>query len=529
MGTAFAGSTKRRGAVTPQSEAIPGREAEMAKNDAGGVTFVLDDWARLDRFLILGSEGGTYYASEKKLTLQNAAAISRCIIADGPRVVARIVEISDEGRAPKNDPALFALALCASAVADDTRRAALRALPKVARIGTHLFHFAEFVNGQRGWGRALKRAVGDWYNLQPVERLISQVSKYQQRDGWSNRDLLRLSHPKTADSERKGVYDWACGRKDTPDVPHVLRDIDALMANPDPVLAVDLIHKHELPRESIPTQLLNDPEVWAALLAKMPLGAMVRNLGKMSAIDLLKPMGRENKRVVEALTNAEAVQKARLHPLSVLLALKAYEAGRGEKGSLTWTPVPKIVAALDDAFYLAFKAVKPTGKRILCALDVSGSMSAQLSGTTLSAREAATAMAMTFMRTEEDAHLFAFDTGFKPLAITAKTALPDAIRQASVWGGGGTDCSMPMLYADERGLDVDAFVVLTDNETWAGRMQPVQALAQYRKNSGIPAKLIVVGMTSSGFTIADPKDAGMMDVVGFDAAAPQIIADFIRG
>jgi len=36
-------------------------------------------------------------------------------------------------------------------------------------------------------------------------------------------------------------------------------------------------------------------------------------------------------------------------------------------------------------------------------------------------------------------------------------------------------------------------------------------------------------MTSNGFTIADPSDAGMLDVVGFDAAAPALIADFARG
>jgi hypothetical protein len=40
--------------------------------------------------------------------------------------------------------------------------------------------------------------------------------------------------------------------------------------------------------------------------------------------------------------------------------------------------------------------------------------------------------------------------------------------------------------------------------------------------------LIVVGVVGNGFTIADPTDAGMMDVVGFDAGVPQIMADFMR-
>jgi len=35
-------------------------------------------------------------------------------------------------------------------------------------------------------------------------------------------------------------------------------------------------------------------------------------------------------------------------------------------------------------------------------------------------------------------------------------------------------------------------------------------------------------MTSEGFRIADPDDAGMLDVVGFDPATPPVIADFAR-
>jgi 60 kDa SS-A/Ro ribonucleoprotein len=85
-----------------------------------------------------------------------------------------------------------------------------------------------------------------------------------------------------------------------------------------------------------------------------------------------------------------------------------------------------------------------------------------------------------------------------------------------------------MLYALSRGLSVDAFVIYTDSETWAGQMHPVQALRLYRERTGINAKLVVVGMVSNGFSIADPGDAGMLDVVGFDTATPAVIADFIR-
>ena len=75
-------------------------------------------------------------------------------------------------------------------------------------------------------------------------------------------------------------------------------------------------------------------------------------------------------------------------------------------------------------------------------------------------------------------------------------------------------------------MQIDVFCIYTNSETWAGDVHPSEALKQYRQKTGIPAKLVVVGMTSNGFTIADPQDPGMMDVVGFDPAAPQAIKEF---
>jgi 60 kDa SS-A/Ro ribonucleoprotein len=82
------------------------------------------------------------------------------------------------------------------------------------------------------------------------------------------------------------------------------------------------------------------------------------------------------------------------------------------------------------------------------------------------------------------------------------------------------------MYALIKKIPVDTFVVLTDNETYHGAVHPFEAMKQYRKHMGINAKLVVVGMAANRFTIADPSDAGMLDVVGFDAAAPGIITDF---
>src|SRR3990167_958957 len=147
--------------VKEKKEGVQGKS--QVENSAGGFVFALDKWARLQRFLILGAEGGTYYVGERELTRDNAKAVLECIKEDGARVVREVVMVSDSGRAPKNDPALFVLAMCAGLGDSNTKSAALAFLPRVARIGTHLFHFAQYVEAFRGWGRTLRRAIGAWY------------------------------------------------------------------------------------------------------------------------------------------------------------------------------------------------------------------------------------------------------------------------------------------------------------------------------------------------------------------------------
>lgn len=512
--------------VTPQSEAIPGKA--MVENSAGGFVFAIDDWKLLDRFLILGSEGGTYYVGERKLTKDNAECVMRCLQADGVRTVNRIVEVSEAGRAPKNDPALFALAMCSGLGNDETKKAAFAALPKVARIGTHLFHFVAYVEQFRGWGRGLTNAVKNWYDSKPLEKLAYDVIKYQSRDGWSHRDLLRLAHPRTEDSARNTLYKWIVNTEITDGLHEIVRAFESAKKAQTAKEIISLVHKHNLPWECIPTQYLNNVGVWEALLEKMPMTAMIRNLATMTRIGLIAPMSSAVVKIESALSNQDVIKKARVHPIALLAALKTYQQGHGKHEKNTWNPVSQIVDALDGAFYLAFQNIEPTGKRWLLALDVSGSMgNGSIAGIPgLTPRVASAALALVTAATEKNYHIMGFSTDFVPLAISPRQRLNDAVKKISDLPFTGTDCALPMLWAIESKVEVDAFVVYTDNETWVGNIHPCQALQQYRQRFGIPAKLIVVGMTATNFSIADPNDFGMMDVVGFDSATPQLISEF---
>jgi 60 kDa SS-A/Ro ribonucleoprotein len=541
-------ATRLRRLVTPQSEQIPG--SAQVPNAAGGYAWPVSAWDRLDRFLVLGSEGGTFYVGERELTVENARAVAGLIDEAGPRVVARVVEVSESGRAPRNDPALFVLAMAAASADEATRAAALAALPRVARTGTHLFHWLRYVQAFRGWGRGVRRAVAGWYTGKAPRDVAYQVLKYAARDGWAHRDALRLAHPTPPTPThdlvfRLAVKGWEALAQAPAEVePEVRTLLEAMhsLAGATPVQAAHTIAQHGLVREVVPTELLRHAVVWEALLERMPMMALIRNLGVMSKVGLVAPMSAAAATVAQRVTDENALRKARIHPLAVLAALRTYARGRGMRGSGTWEPVAQVVDALDAAFYLAFRNAPGTGQRLMLALDVSGSMCAPLHGMPyLSCREAAAAMALVTAATEPRHMFTAFTqgtypslwpgmtTGLTQLAISPRQRLDDVVRSISDLPFGGTDCALPMVEARKHRWEIDTFVIYTDSETWAGLIHPVQALRQYREQSGIPARLVVVGMTSNGFSIADPEDAGMLDVVGFDTATPQLIADFARG
>lgn len=525
-------STRR----TPQNQRS---DSKQTPNRAGGYTFTVTDVERLRRFLTLGTDGGTFYTGAAELTRENAEVVVRMAELDHATLVDTIVDVSTRGAAPRQNPAIFALAIAASHGDADARRSALDALPKVCRTGTHLFTFAKYIEQFRGWGRGLRRAVGDWYTSKDADKLAYQTAKYRQREGWSHRDLLRLAHPETTDPATRSLFEWITSGATDEATPKLVEGfLKAQEAGAD---IPKLIADYNLSWEMLPDEAINQASTWEALLdSGVPQTALMRQLPRLTRIGLLPALGGRTAEVAARLSDAERLTKARVHPVNVLIAQRTYAAGHSLRGSSTWTPNQEIVDALDGAFYKSFGAVEPAGKRTMNALDVSGSMGQQIDGMPLSAREASAALALVNLATEPDSAAVGFTSGggrstlasgeITPLSISPRQRLDDAIKAVSGLPFGGTDCSLPMRYALQEGLEVETFVVYTDSETWAGRYaHPHQALREYREKTGIDAKMVVAGMTATDASIADPEDPGMLDIAGFDASVPNVISQFSRG
>ena len=392
-----------------------------------------------------------------------------------------------------------------------------------------------------------------WYENfnNKVQKLAQLVTKYRKRNKWSHKNVLRLAHL-IPDSAGVGVvlkyitHGLADAVNHCPiseDTPveivmtlgflKAVEQVKSLGAGPGDVEQVcEAIRTHSLVREHVPTQLLKSADVWKALLVNMPLNALLRNLGKMTSLNMFDTDS-EAARVIEKLGSVDAVRYARIHPFNVLLCMTMYKRGRGNLGNLRWQPNEAIITALDDLFYMSIQYVEPTGKRFLLAIDVGSSMTTPVMGSlgtnVITTRQAAAALAMVTASREQHCEIVGFCETLQPIDISPDMKLPAVMDNIAIISAGRTDCAAPMQWAMRVNKKFDVFIVLTDCKTDVGPVSPAHALREYRAQSGISrAKLIVCAFASNGFTLADPRDLDMLDMAGFDRNGPAVINTFIK-
>jgi 60 kDa SS-A/Ro ribonucleoprotein len=304
----------------------------------------------------------------------------------------------------------------------------------------------------------------------------------------------------------------------------------------DATTAIAIMEQNKkIQREHLPTELLNTPQIWNSLLSGMGMTALVRNLGKLSQVGVASSRSQD---IIRMLGDPKNVKESKIHPLQVLVGMKTYSQGKGDLGSVTWPVNSYITTALSTTFRQAFGNITPTGKRFMIGLDVSGSMTMSMcaGAKNITPREGSVAMAMMTLHTEgaQNVHIYGFSNVFYSFngKIRPEMTIQEAIRATDV-PFGATDCALPMtealkMYMND-GVGIDVFCVYTDNETYAPTMHPQVALEEYRRVTGIDAKLIVVGMVANQLTIADPKDKNTLNLAGFDTSTPELISMFVRG
>ncbi|KAM4604896.1 RNA-binding protein RO60 [Polymixia lowei] len=521
-------------------------------NSTGGdCPWELNDKVRLRRFLCYGSEGDIYTAREEcRLSMENAGALLSLLQEHrGCEVVEEIRKFARDGRAVRVNPSIFALAVCSQLSEENTKRMAFKALKEVCQDPAHLFSLIQYKKelkeGMKSgiWGRALRRAVSDWYNEQDAMSLALAVTKCKQREGWSHQDLLRLSHTKPAYEtialiskyltkgwkEVQVAYADKDNSEEVVKVLSYLEVVEKVKHSSDEVEVTHLIEEHRLEREQLLTDHLKSKQVWRALLKEMPLASMLRILGKMTADKVLEPGSSDMAAVCDRIHNEMELKKAKIHPYNILLASENYKRGQGSRGKTKWEPDISILKALDSAFYKCFMNVEPVGKRFAVAVDVSTSLSSVVPGTSVSTAVAAAAVTMVIARTEADTQVLAYSEGVVvPCTISPEMSLAQTTAELVKIPSGSTECTLPVTWATENGKAVDVFIIFTNNPCWTCSASPVETLRKHREKSGAFSKLVMCGLTSIGHAIADTEDRGLLSISGFDLGALDVIRNLAQ-
>lgn len=505
-------------------------EKNNLKNNAGGDTFITSDLSRLNRFLILGSKKGTCYIDEKTLTKQNLDFIIDLIKQSGEIVIEECRRISINGLSPKQSPVLVTVALCLVYGNDNTKQLTAKYFNEIVRTGKQLLEVAGYIKQQKSFSRFIRKVISNWYNQ--CETLPLQVTKYRnnnQSSVSSHKKLLRLSHISPEYLSQETLFGWIINGNEFNDellykmrydenyfrIPLALYHIKNFKTEDQ---LIDIIEKYSPTLDMISTQKLT-LNVYKALIPSMPINTLLRNINNMSRKNVID---KEIKQlIINKFSNKEIIQKARLHPLNILLAIMSFENVDED-----------IINVVNDMFEISFKEFKPTSKKISLNFDVSGSMfSSFVNGSNkLTAIDACAAFSLVLKKSEnENINSYQFDHQYNKFDLQSTDTVKEIVQKANERSFGCTDCSLPMIYALEHNLYYDCFIIMTDNEHWYGEITPYEALSLYREKINKDAKMIVLSTSATECSIANPDVDYMLDICGFDSSVFQIAEMYLKG
>lgn len=518
------------------TEPILGREQDMKQNHTGGFVFEIEAVDVFERFVLLGITGTMYQTSSQQFR-EMSPLVRKFMDEHAEESLAIIIDASENNRAISLSPVLYTFAYLCKKGKREIRQAAFSALERVVRTPTQLFEWVEYCQGFGGWSSGMRKAVNRWYANKSMHNLAYQLLKYRQRNGWTNVDVWNLSHifsflKKQNAKDKIALLQYVYNgydANDTEDFPRIVEGYEKMKQVSTSDEAAQLVSEYRLVRELVPTQWLNDGKVWEALLESMPLTAIIRNLGTMTRLgvfDVFDSAGNLD-RVEKLLLDKEILKKSRIHPYVLLKALLTYTSGGGYRTS--WTPIPRISSVLNRALELSFDTIETTGKNFLVACDASGSMtwSENIDGVSVEPVKIATVLGLAAIKAEKNSYMITYDSSVKHPHIKKTDGFEEAVTKVLRSGGGSTNPSAVFQYALNEIHNVGVFVLITDNEVNSGE-HAYELFKQYQKKYNPDAKMIVIGLTVTDFSLGDPNDASVLNIAGFNSSVPRLISEFAK-
>lgn len=490
----FAGS---RGPLMPSVDA---RDAE------GAPAYRLGSRQGLAQLAATGCLGGTFYA-DARTQLDWTLALAKAV---EPAFVAKTALYARRQGRMKDMPAL----LCAVLASLDGELLE-RVFPRVVDTGRMLRTFVQIMRsgltGRKSLGTRPKRLVKEWIARRDPEALFRDAVGQSP----SLADVLKMVHPRPDGPEREALYGYLIGREvEEAALPPAVRAFEAFKRDPSGQVP-------DAPFQMLTSLGLGKRE-WTAVARRASWQTLRMNLNTFARHGVF-----EDEAVVRELAGrlGDPVRVARsgVQPYQLLAACLSLDPGLP----------PLLVSALRDALELATANAPAIEGRLVVCPDVSGSMSAPVTGYRggstgrVSCVEAAALITACLLRKNRDALVLPFERGVVDLDLDPRDSLLTLTRRLASVGGGGTNCSAPIARLNAAGARAEVVVIVSDNESWvdASTGRGTELMRQWRaftaRNPG--ARLICLDL-AAGLTTQAPDEPGIYNMGGFSDAVFEVLA-----
>ncbi|XP_063701689.1 RNA-binding protein RO60-like [Culicoides brevitarsis] len=414
----------------------------------------------------------------------------------------------------------------------------------------------------------LKSFLQKWYDKQTLEQLTEMIGEHRKLNGWRHRDIVSLAHIKFADAAKKKVIDVAfqrgskfvadsTGNED--ETVQKLVDICRVRMSEDPTEVSELVSKHKLRFEHLPSALYKTPEIWEKCLPVLSYSALLNCLHILQDLNLLTPQQGLAKKVGFAIGNPKTLKEAKLHPFKLYTELQLYENNerytenvheqhRAKKvAKLKITPNKEIVKKLRTAFEQSFDHYPATGARLIITLDNRHAMYTKkvLSKNVskhISCFEASLIIALTYLKRERDVKILTYtddegtDGGIEVLPLQKSMSFEDALQFCKTRQRDKTLSSLelPWNFAKTKGMKADVFMTITDSIIRNAPLAkpPTQAISAYKKAvnmSNVRHVLIGLANPKRTFETLGPEEGRILEVAGFTSNTAKVVDEFIKG
>ncbi len=513
-----------------------------ARNDAGGAAYALGPKHALSQFAATGCFNGTFYADAESQLDTLKALIAQ---VNDNVFLAKLAIYARERAYLKDMPAALAATLAArdtvlfhqvfDRVIDNGR--VLRTLFQMIRSGQF---------GKKSLSSSLQRAFQRWLNTASPEKLLSASIGHDP----SLRDILRMARPTPSDNARRALFGWLtdkdvakwtpAGEVDLPEQVRLLVAFRTAETAEQQIALLDRLHA----RWDLLADTAKGAKVWAAIARTMGPQALRMNLNTLQRHGVFDDAAMV-RTVADRLADENEIRRSRQFPYQFFAA---YLNAADE--------VPQAIkTALHKAAEIACGNVPELPGPVVIGLDVSGSMQSAVTGnrgrggtTKMRCVDVAALVAAALLRRNPDSVVVPFDTQAFDVKIDPSDSILSLADRLAKYGGGGTDCSLPIKKANAAYTKrkFASVVLVSDNESWVYQGRPffydtngatgvmtewqqfVQNQVKLQGGDFMGPKLICIDLQPNQTTQA-PERSDILNVGGFSDAVFEVINAFLSG